>query len=175
MVTKINEKEVESLILKVIDELNINVKLLDLNRFPEYLGNEEIIDGENAFEFWKNMFVPMKKFYCFLEEISESSNLDWTTQMIGKGNGIPMSAYFRKENWIQVKDSTRGAKYSEFCKEKCEYYKKGECTEGVFSLFLSSNLVLHLSGCNNKDIHFDLNKCNDDKIKTAFSKLLKFI
>ena len=53
--------------------------------------------------------------------------------------------------------------------------KKGECREGVFSLFLSSNLVLHLSGCKNEKIRFNLNKCNDDEIKLAFSYLLKFI
>lgn len=85
--------------------------------------------------------------------------------MIEKGHGILMSAYFRDENWIQVKDSCRGAKYSKFCKEKWVHYKKGNCQEGVFSLFLSSNLTLHLSGCKNKTIHFDLNKCEDEQIE----------
>ena len=175
VVTKTNELEVRSLVLKALDDLHINVKLLDLNKFPEYYGNKKEICEKEALDFWQTMFVPMKNFYGFLEEISEKSDLDWTTKMIGKGNGIPMSAYFRKENWVQVKDSERGAKYAKFCKESCNYYKKGECREGVFSLFLSSNLVLHLSGCKNEKIRFDLNKCNDDEIKLAFSYLLKFI
>lgn len=175
VLTRINEKEVRELILKAIDEMHVNVKLLDLNKFSEYLGNGKIVYGKEAFELWQNLFVPMKNFYCFLEEISKNSNSEWTTQMIGKGHGIPMSAYFRDENWIQVKDSCRGAKYSELCKEQCVHYKKGNCQEGVFSLFLSSNLTLHLSGCKNKTIYFDLNKCEDEQIKRAFSKLLSLI
>lgn len=175
VVTKINKNEVKKLILKAIDDMHVNVKLLDLNRFSEYLGNGETLYDEEALEFWEDLFVPMKNFYSFLEEISNNVDSEWTTQMIGKGNGIPMSAYFRNENWIQVKDSERGAKYSNFCKDKCEYYKKGNCQEGVFSLFLSSNLTLHLSGCKNKTIHFDLNECENAQIKIAFLKLLSFI
>lgn len=175
VVTKINEPEVRSLVLKAVEELHVNVKLLDLNKFPEYYGNEKEICDKEALDFWQNMFVPMKGFYGFLEEISEYSDQNWTTQMIGKGNGIPMSSYFRKGNYIQVKDSERGAKYSKFCKESCEYYKNGACREGVFSLFLSSNLVLHLSGCKNEKIRFDLTKCSDDEIKLTFLNLLNFI
>ena len=175
VVTRINENEVRELILKAIDEMHVNVKLLDLNKFSEYLGNGKAVYNEDAFELWKNLFVPMKNFYSFLEEISNNVESEWTTQMIGKGHGIPMSTYFRNENWIQVKDSCRRAKYSDFCKEKCEHYKKGNCQEGVFSLFLSSNLTLHLSGCKNETIYFDLNKCEDAQIKIAFSKLLSLI
>ena len=175
VVTRINEKEVRELILKAVDEMHVNVKLLDLNKFSEYFGNGKILYNEQAFELWENLFVSMKNFYEFLEEISNNAKSEWTTQLIGKGNGIPMSAYFRNENWIQVKDSERGAKYSEKRKEKCEYYKKGNCQEGVFSLFLSSNLTLHLSGCKNKTIHFDLSKGEDAQIKIAFAKLLSLI
>ena len=39
-------------------------------------------------------------------------------------------------------------------------------------MFLSSNLTLHLSGCKNKSIHFDLNGCDDEQMKKAFNKLL---
>lgn len=175
VVTTLNESEVKKLILKATDELKVNVKLLDLNRFSEYLGYENNVTGEDAITLWKKLFVPMKNFYSFLEEISNNSNSEWTTQMIGKGHGIPMSAYFRNENWIQVKDSCRGAKYSEFCKEKCLYYKERNCQEGVFSLFLSSNLTLHLSGCKNSTIHFNLNKCEDEQIKKALLKLLSLM
>ena len=95
--------------------------------------------------------------------------------MIAKGHGIPMSSYFRGENWIQVKDSTRGANYSEFCIKECPFYQTGNCQEGVFSLFLSSNLMLHLSGCKNSAIHFDLNECDDNRIKKIFTDLLSII
>lgn len=175
VVTKINENEVKRLILKAIDEMHVDVKLLDLNKFSEYLGNGKKLYNEEAFSLWNDMFIPMKEFYRFLKEISNKSSEEWTTQMIGKGYGIPMSAYFRNQNWIQVKDSCRGAKYSEFCKETCIHYKNGNCQEGVFSLFLSSNLTLHLSGCKNESIYFNLSKYDDEQMKIAFLKLLSLI
>lgn len=175
VVTTLNECEVEKLVLKATDELNVNVKLLDLNKFSEYLGYGNSVNGEAAFALWKKLFVPIKTFKNFLENISNDSKSEWTTGLIGKSHGIPMSAYFRGENWIQVKDSMRGAKYSEFCTRECAFYKSGNCQEGVFSLFLSSNLMLHLSGCKNNSIHFDLNECDDNQVKKALEKLLSLI
>ena len=175
VVTSLNKQEVEPLILKAVDDLKINVKLLDLNKFSEYLGYSCIVSEEGSFNFWKKHYVPMNNFYDFLEKISDSSNSEWTTNLIQKGHGIPMSAYFRGENWIQVKDSTRGAKYSDFCIEECIFYKTGNCQEGVFSLFLSSNLMLHLSGCKNSSIYFDLSNSDDEEVKTSFTKLLSLI
>ena len=141
VVTSLNECEVEKLVLKATDELGINVKLLDLNKFSEYLGYDNYVSGEEAFSLWKKHFVPMSKFYDFLEKISNNFESEWTTGLIAKGHGIPMSSYFRGKNWIQVKDSMKGAKYSEMCIKECFFYKTGNCQEGVFSLFLSSNLV----------------------------------
>ena len=175
VVTKLNEDEVRPLIMKAVDELKVNVKLLDLNKFPEYLGYGNKICEQEALNFWKKLFVQMNRFYDFLNEISTSSNSEWTTGLISKGHGIPMSSYFRGENWIQVKDSERGAKYAEYCKTKCPYFKNKDCQEGVFSLFLSSNLVLHLSGCKNRKLQFNLNLAEDEQIKSAFENLLKFI
>lgn len=172
VVTSLNKSEVEKLVLKAIDELHVNVKLLDLNKFSKYLGCTGKVQGEEAIALWNKLFVPMKNFYDFLEEISNVSEAEWTTGFIGKGNGIPMSSFSRGQNWIQVKDSTREAKYCQFCKNSCKWYEQGRCQEGVFSLFLSSNLTLHLSGCKNKSIHFDLNGCDDEQMKKAFNKLL---
>ena len=173
VVTKLNQCQVELLVLKAIDDLNVNVKLLDLNRFSEYFGYSNEVRGQEAFKLWEELFIPMSNFYDFLSEISNHSESEWTTQLISKGNGIPMSCYFRGNNWIQVKDSTRGAKYSEYCISSCLLYKTGNCQEGVFSLFLSSNMVLHLSGCKNTSIHYDLNGKEDGQIKKAFKDLLK--
>ena len=174
VVTSLNEQEVKELVLKAI-ELKVNVKLLDLNKFSQYLGyGSNKVVGEEAYDLWKKLFVPMKNFYKFLGNIASNSKSEWTTSLISKGHGIPISSYFVGEKWIQVKDSTRGAKYSEFCSE-CNYFKNGNCQEGVFSLFLSTNLVLHLSGCKNKSIHFDLNECDNRQMKKAFEELLSFI
>lgn len=175
VVTSLNQYEVKELIIKAIDELKVNVKLLDLNKFSEYLGYDNKVVGEEAFNLWKKFFIPMKNFYSFLEDISSASKLEGTTGFIGKGYGIPMSLYYRGENWIQVKDSTKGAKYSEFCMSECNYFKHGNCQEGMFSLFLSTNLILHLSGCKNQFIHFNLNECNNRRMKKAFVDLLNLI
>ena len=175
VVTRINQCEVKSLVLKSIDELNVNVKLLDLNKFSEYYGSSNKVSGKEAFNFWKKLFVPMENFYDFLCEISNYSEKEWTTQFISKGHGIPMSCYFRKNNWIQVKDSTRGAKYSEFCIRSCSLYRTGNCQEGVFSLFLSSNLMLHLSGCKNDSIHFNLIRQKDAQIEKNLKQLLRLL
>lgn len=174
VVTSLNECEVKELVIRAVDELNVNVKLLDLNRFSEYLGYDNKVVGEEAFNLWKSLFVPMKRFYGFLEEISDNSKSEWTTGLIGKDQGIPMSSYFRGENWIQVKDSMRGARYSDFCMRECFYFKSQNCQEGVFSLFLSTNLILHLSGCKNSSLQFDLSNYNDNQIKGAFTDLLEF-
>lgn len=174
VVTKLNECEIKVLILKSIDELDVNIKLLDLNRFSEYFGySKKVIAGKEALNLWKELFVPMNHFYEFLCDISKYSKSEWTTQLIGKECGIPMSCYFRGDNWIQVKDSTRGARYADFCKNNCSLYKNGDCQEGVFSLFLSSNFVLHLSGCKNNSVHYDLNGQNNKQIKNAMQKLMK--
>lgn len=175
VVTRLNKCEVKSLIIKAIDELGVNVKLLDLNRYPEYLGYSNEVKGQEAFELWQGLFVPMNSFYDFLSKISKSSQSEWTTSLISKKHGIPMSCYFRGNNWIQVKDSTRGARYSDFCIKNCLLYKEGKCQEGVFSLFLSSNLVLHLSGCKNDLIYYELNEQNDEQIKKAFQNLINLL
>lgn len=69
--------------------MQVNVKLLDLNKFPEYLGYIGKVQGEEASALWKKLFVPMEKFYDFLEEISSDSKSKWTSGFIGKGHGIP--------------------------------------------------------------------------------------
>lgn len=173
VVTRLNQSEVRSLVLKAIDELDVNVKLLDLNKFSEYFGYSNKVSGESAYKLWEELFIPMSNFYDFLSEISNHSEPEWTTQLISKDNGIPMSCYFRGNNWIQVKDSTRGAKYSEYCISNCLLYKTGNCQEGVFSLFLSSNMVLHLSGCKNTSLQYNLNGEEGWQIKRAFENLME--
>lgn len=174
VVTSLNAVEVKMLVLEAIDKLSVNVKLLDLNRYPKYLGYDKKMEGIEAIELWKKQFVPMSSFYSWLGSISSNSEKNWTTGFIESNKGIPMSKFNRGKNWIQVKDSKKGASYSKYC-TNCLYYKQDNCQEGVFSLFLSSNLVLHLSGCKNELIHFNLNELNDKQMKKCFKKLLEII
>ena len=55
-----------SLAQKAIDELDVNVKLLDLNRFSEYLGYSNEVTGKEAYDLWQELFVPMSNFYEIL-------------------------------------------------------------------------------------------------------------
>ena len=170
VVTQLNKSEVERLVLKAIKELHVNVKLLDLNKFSDYLGYNGEVSGEEAVKMWKELFVPMSEFKSFLESISNKQDFNWTTGLVRKTQGIPMSAYFCDDNWIQVKDSTRGARYSQYCRSHCANYTA--CQEGVFSLFLSANLMLSFSGCKNDAIHFNLNGCDDLEIQKSIKRLV---
>ncbi len=173
VVTQFNKSEVELLVLKAIKELHVNVKLLDLNKFSNYLGYDGEINGEEALKMWEKLFVPMSEFQTFLESISDKESFNWTTGFVGKTQGIPMNSYFCNDNWIQVKDSTKGARYSQYCFSNCA--NCSNCQEGVFSLFLSANLMLSFSGCKNDSIHFDLNGCDDLEIQKSIRKLLNLM
>lgn len=57
-----------------------------------------------------------------------------------------------------------------YCNYQCFY-----CKEGMFSLFLSSNLILHLSGCKNNSIQFKVREYGDEQIRRALESLLCLI
>ena len=170
VVTKINFTEIEQLIIKAVDEMKVNLKLLDLNKQEEYLGEKEIKNAyqEMSTQLWNDLYVPLEKLQPFLENISEQYKPEYHQWI---SYGIPMSAYFRNGHMIQLKDSSKGANYSKICIEKCPYFKT--CQEGVFSPFLSTNLILHVSGCKNTDIHFDLKGKDEYSIRNSFNKILK--
>lgn len=65
VVTKANELEVRSLVLKALDDLRINVKLLDLNKFPEYYGNKKEICRKRSIRFLANYVCTYEKFLRF--------------------------------------------------------------------------------------------------------------
>lgn len=49
--------EVKELVLKAVDELGVNVKLLDLNKFSEYFGYCNSVKGEDEFNLWKELRI----------------------------------------------------------------------------------------------------------------------
>ena len=61
--------------------------MLDLNKFSEYLGYYNAVSGEEAFKLWKELFILMNNFYVFLDNISNDSKAEWTTQLIEKCHG----------------------------------------------------------------------------------------
>ena len=126
VVTKANYSEIKELIKKSID-LGVNVKLLDLIVRNEYLGNNTKVHDLDALTFGELIYQDFKELKSYLA--SESSRTQ-DRHYVSNGNGIPMSAYFFGNQWVQVKDSSRGATYAKEC-TNCSY--KSICYEGVFS------------------------------------------
>lgn len=166
VVTRQNISEVKALIDKSID-LGVNIKILDLIIQNEYFGTDKNLKGEEAVMFGKASYVPLESIIKYLEAISDRSKEKyhmWNTF------GIPRSGYFIGNQWVQVKDSSRGAEYSKVCIEKCPYYES--CNEGLFSPFISVGEILHLSGCKNKDLYYTLKGKSEAEIKKALDEIL---
>ncbi len=166
VVTKLNIVEIEQLVIESLDKMNVNLKLLDFNRQEEYFGENKNENKFNPKDFWSERYVSLESLKPFLESISNEYKPEYHQWI---AYGIPMSAYFRNGHMIQIKDSSKGACYSKICKT-CKYYN--DCQEGIFSPFLSSNLMLHMSGCKNESIHFDLKNSDEEYIRECFNKIL---
>lgn len=166
VVTRQNISEVKALIDKSI-ALGVNIKIMDLIIQNEYFGTDKNLKGEEAVMFGKASYAPLESIIKYLEAISDRSKEKyhmWNTF------GIPRSGYFIGNQWVQVKDSSRGAEYSKVCIEKCPYYES--CNEGLFSPFISVGEILHLSGCKNKDLYYTLKGKSEAKIKKALDEIL---
>lgn len=166
VVTKSNYNEIPSLIDKALS-LGVNIKLLDLNIRDEYLGSSKLLKGEEAIKYGKSLYQPLDPIKEYLEGISTNYKDIFN---ISNSNGISMTGYFVGNQSIQVKDSANGAMYAKICKQ-CPHFES--CQDGVFSLFLDAGEVLHISGCANDKVKYDLKHLSNDEIKFAFKNLLK--
>ena len=166
VVTKYNYTEIESLIEKAL-KLGGNIKILDLIIRNEYLGNDKKLTGKEAFDFGESSYQLLDTIKQRLSEVSDNIK---ENHYVSNSNGIPMSGYFFGRQWVQVKDSSKGALYSKECK-KCPYYNS--CYEGVFSPLLSVGEILHISGCMNESLYYNLKDKSEDEIREAFEKLLE--
>ena len=165
VVTKQNICEVKALIDKSI-ALGVNIKILDLIIQNEYFGTDKNLNGEEAMMFGKASYAPLESIIEYLETISDKSN---ETYHMWNSFGIPRSGYFIGNQWIQIKDSSRGAEYSKVCLQ-CPYYNS--CNEGLFSPFISVGEILHISGCKNKDLYYTLKNKSETEIKKALEDIL---
>ena len=103
----------------------------------------------------------------YLDKISDKSKSEY---YIYNPFGIPRSGYFIGNQWVQVKDTSKGTKYSRLCIKECPYYKT--CNEGLFSPFISVGEILHLSGCKNPKLYYDLKGKNEKEMENTFVKIL---
>lgn len=166
VVTRQNIIEIKDLIDRSLS-LGVNIKILDLIIRDEYFGTNKKLIGKEAIEFGKKSYVPLESVTSYLDKISDSSKSEYS---IYNSFGIPRSGYFIGEQWVQVKDASKGAKYSRLCIESCPYYKI--CNEGLFSPFISVGEILHLSGCKNKNLYYNLKGKNESEIKKDLTEIL---
>lgn len=166
VITKHNYIEIPTLINKAL-KLGVDIKLLDLNIRDEYFGNNGFLKGEMAIEYGKSLYQPLDSIKDYLKSIATTYQ---EVFYAANPNGISMNGYFIGTQSIQVKDSTNGARYAKVCK-KCPNFKF--CQDGFYSLFLDAGEVLHISGCANDKVKYDLKHLSNDEIKFAFKSLLK--
>ena len=166
VVTKHNVSEVRALIHKSLD-LGVDIKILDLIIQNQYLGNNKRLEGEEAVKFGKSSYAQLDSIIAYLDEISDNSKENYH---MWNAYGIPRSGYFIGNQWIQVKDSSKGAQYSKVCTQKCPYYES--CNEGLFSPFISVGEILHLSGCRNKNLYYNLKGKSEAEIEEALDEIL---
>ena len=118
-------------------------------------------------KFGKDSYVSLEGVTSYLEKISDNSKSEYH---IYNSFGISRSGYFIGNQWVQVKDASKGAKYSQFCIKNCPYFNM--CNEGLFSPFLSVGEILHLSGCKNKNLYYDLKGKDESEIRKDFNEIL---
>lgn len=168
VVTNFNFHEVKELIITAVDELGVDIKLLDLKVRDEYLGENSCICEKNSMNFWNNSYIQLKAITDFLQKnCDKNSDNNYKTNFYG----IPMNMYFRHGKKIQIKDTSKGTHYSSLCIKECPYYTK--CNEGLYSPFLSTDMTLHISGCRNKKIYFNLKNKNKLVIRNNLEKILE--
>ena len=106
VVTKENINVVPDLISKSL-ELGVNLKLLDLIKHNEYFEKKSL---KEASEFFKNSYQSIDDIKEFLRDITDRYQENFNMFV---STGIPMSGYFKGNQYIQVKDSNRGSSFSE--------------------------------------------------------------
>lgn len=166
VVTKSNYAEVKPLINKALS-LGVNIKILDLIVRNEYFGNNQKIHNDEAVNFGKSIYQELNEIKHYLETISTDIQ---EKHYVSNANGIPMSGYYFGTQWVQVKDSSKGAMYAKECKH-CPHYST--CYEGVFSPLLSVGEILHISGCMNSKLYYNLQGKSEEEIRYAFEEVLR--
>ena len=163
VITKENINATPELILKSL-EIGVNLKLLDLIKHDEYFEKNE----EESNSFFKNSYQSIDDIKQFLRSITDRYQENFNMLVF---TGIPMSGYFKGNQYIQVKDSNRGSTFSEECVNNCPYFDK--CQEGMFSQFISNNGILSISNCRNKNLRWNLLDMNDEEKDKSFKEILK--
>jgi len=162
VITSYNIEQVKELVEKSLN-LGVDIKLLDLYIQDIYLGGE----GSSQ-EFWDTTYQSLSQFREWLEYISDQYVEDYWDD---SAYGIPMNAYFVGNQSIVLKDSSKGAHFSRFCIDKCSKYSK--CQEGIYVPFISVGSILHINGCYNESLRWNLKNKSIEEKEKVFSEMLQ--
>lgn len=163
VVTRENINSVPELILKSLD-LGVNLKLLDLIKHEEYFEKNTVKESS---EFFRNSYQSIEDIKEFLKSITDRYQDNFSMLV---STGIPMSGYFKGNQYIQVKDSSKGSSFSDKCVNECPFFSN--CQEGMFGPFISNNGVLSISNCRNKKLRWDLAKMNKEERDKSFKEII---
>ena len=164
VVTKENISQVPELISKSLD-LGVNLKLLDLIKHDSYFGKES---QNEANIFFNSSYQSINDIKEYLKSITDRYQENFSMLV---STGIPMSGYFKGEQYIQVKDSNSGSTFSEKCVKECPFFNT--CQEGMFGPFISNNGVLSISNCRNKKLRWDLANMNKEQKDNSFKEIIE--
>lgn len=167
VVTKLNKEEVCNLINKSF-ELKVNVKLLELNLLDEYFGVVSKVTGEHSREYANSLYQTLEIFKEYLSGISDEYKESFDES---NSYGNQMSAYFKGENWVQLKQISGGSCYTKYCENECKFFEL--CQEGIFSPFISVGEILHVSGCRNSNYYWKLKGKSALEIQKDFYEILQ--
>lgn len=165
-------------IIKLALKYHFDVKILDIYYNDKFIatdgvnGNKRELLGISSDGYWKENFLRLDDIEPQLEVL-----LGVSPKLYNKdgGFGVPMHAYEINDSSIIMKNSTNGSHFHPvICIQKCSTFKT-TCQEGLYAPHVSSNLVLHASGCHNPNLQWDLkNKSQKEKIE-AFNAMLSLM
>jgi len=174
VVTQQNKSEVYK-IIDLASNLGFDVKLLDLYTQDEYIATHGVAGTKDKkikidpLEYWRRNYVNLNEFVPTFEKIARGRIEHYTKD---GGFGIPMYAF--EINGIKVifKDSTKGTFYHRNeCMKNCNYFGT-TCQEGMYTPHVSSSMVLHVNGCHNPKLRWNLrNKTPKERLQ-AFNEIL---
>lgn len=170
VVTQINKDQIMP-IIDYAQNFGFDVKLLDLYVQDKYIathGKNVKKFGDPA-EYWKKNYFNLEELTSELFKKSNGNSKEYNKD---GGFGIPMYSFNLGDIKVIFKDSTKGAHFSRSnCISSCPLFGS-QCQEGVYTPHVSSNLILHINGCANKELQWNLKgTSNEGKIK-MFSQII---
>jgi pyruvate-formate lyase-activating enzyme len=148
VVTTINEDEVLH-IIHFASGLGFDVKLLDLYLQEDYIALADTTPERRYPDprgYWDENYVDLT---TLVPQLTARSTGQRPHYVRDGGWGIPMYAFEIEGITVILKDSTRGAFFSRSrCMSGCRHFSH-DCQEGVYTPHVSSNMVLHVNGCQN--------------------------